>query len=106
LKFFLPLAKGEKEAQEGYEAIIKFLKIQGIQPTNRKVYKLTFKHDGKPFEAMVGEANYLNREPVLAIFYENTRSLYYVCTPNRGVLGGMPILVGEHDVQTVEDFED
>lgn len=29
-----------------------------------------------------------------------------MCTPNRGVLGGEPILVGKNEAYQVEDFED
>jgi hypothetical protein len=30
--------------------------------------------------------------------------MYLVCTPNRGVLRGMPLLVGKGDALQVEDF--
>ena len=52
--------------------------------------------------ATVGEIEPLGGETVVAILDSNT---YLVCTPNRGVLRGMPIMVGKQEVFDVEDFE-
>jgi hypothetical protein len=44
----------------------------------------------------------MNGEIVVAILESNA---YLVCTPNRGVLRDVPMMVGKHEGTWVEDFE-
>ena len=44
--------------------------------------------DGKAYNAEVGSPHGLNGEPVVAVLHEPQRSLYHVCTTNRGVVRG------------------
>jgi hypothetical protein len=70
--------------------------------TERRIYSLQFrgKRKGDVIEATVG--NTFDGETVLAIF--ESQSLYYICTPTRGVLSSMPYLVGSDLLIGVEDF--
>lgn len=61
--------------------------------------------DGKAYNAEVGSPHGLKGEPVVAVLHEPQRSLYHVCTTNRGVVRGGSILVGEGSVKSVEDFD-
>jgi hypothetical protein len=106
MKFFIPFAKDKEQEQDVYEGIRKFLSQElGAVLTDRKIFSLRYHHDGKSYYAEVGKNHALNGEPVIAILYEDMRKLYHVCTPNRGVLRDMSILVGSHEVEEVVNFD-
>jgi hypothetical protein len=108
MKFFIPVAKNKEVQQEEVYMQIRRHMAEGLRPKfdSRRVYKLRYTHDGKEHYAEVGMPHSQNGEPVIAIFHESGRRLYYICTPSRGVLGGeVPILVGEGNVLSWEDFE-
>src|SRR5207253_6566221 len=105
MKFFIPKAQSAEEAAKVYSAIKAHLRQGlGTRFAGRKVRLLRWRHDGKKYEAEVGKCTSFNNEIVIAILYEPKRNLYHVCTPNRGVLRGMSILVGGHGVFAVADF--
>ena len=106
MKFFVQAAEDKEQEDRIYSAIQKFLGTElSANFDNRRIYALQYIHDGKKYYAKIGEQHSLNREPVIAILHEPGRNLYHVCTTNRGVIRGMSILVGEHDVISCEDFE-
>ncbi len=73
--------------------------------SDRRVFSLEYRHDGEDHYAEVGKPNRVNGEHVIAILYEDLRQLYHVCTPNRGVVRGMSIPVGRHEVRAATDFD-
>lgn len=106
MKFFIPAAKNEQQEEQVYNSVKRFLGEQlGAQFSNRKIASLRYRHDGNTYHAEVGEIHGLNNEPVIAILFEPLRNLYHVCTTSRGVIRGMSILVGHHDVVSVADFD-
>ena len=106
MKFFIHAAKDKEEEQSVYSAIKEFLgKELDARFDDRKVQKLHYVHDGKEYYTEVGQPHTLNGEPVIAILHEPGRNLYHVCTTNRGVVRGISILVGEHLVRSMEDFD-
>jgi hypothetical protein len=106
MKFFVPAAKDKAQERQVYQAIKESLSNElGAVFDNRRVFRLRYVHEGKEYYAEVGKPHDLNGEPVVAILYEPGRSLYHVCTTNRGVAGGMSILVGGHSVRLSEDFD-
>lgn len=74
----------------------------GWEITGRRIFRLTFRDKGKECQAEVGKQTPMNGEVVVAILESNT---YLVCTPNRGVLRDMPMMVGKHEGTWAEDFE-
>ena len=72
--------------------------------SGRRIRRLSYIHDSKQFEAVVGEIEPRSGEPVVAIL-ESEPDLFLVCTPNHAVARGLPILVGRDEVITVEEFE-
>lgn len=106
MKFFIPAAEDKEQEDRVYSAIKEFLGTElGADFDDRRVFILRYVHDVKEYYAEVGKPHALNGEPVVAILHEPSRRLYHVCTTNRGVVRGMSILVGEHDVRSCEDFE-
>lgn len=92
-RFFLPFARDEKQAEQVWESCRKFAEeTTGWQvDRDQRIFCLAFTHNGEDYYAEVGEPEPLTGEPVIAILASNA---YLICTPNRGVLKGMPVLVG------------
>lgn len=102
MKFFVPAQPDEAKAEELYEAIKKFAKeTMGWEITGRRIFRLTFNDRGKACQAEVGKQHPITGETVTIL----ESNAYLVCTPNRGVLRDMPILVGNHEASSAEDFE-
>lgn len=109
MKFFIPMADSPEEATRVYAGIKKFLgENLGATFSDRKVRVLEWRHDGVDYTAEVGKPTDFNGELVIAILdqpvpHEANRHLYHVCTPTRGVRGGISILVG-HPLKVL-DFD-
>ena len=102
-RFFVPGAINDEQAEKKYDSIKAFV---DAPIDDRRIYSLTYLHDGNRYHAEVGLPHLLNGEPVEAILKKREYGLYYVCTLNRGVARGGPILIGEHDVISAEDFDE
>lgn len=106
MKFFVPAAKDAAQAEEVYEGIRKFnAKEMGASLSPRRIYSIGGTHNSKRFVATVGEPFESLGEPVIAILLDTSRNCYFICTPNRGVLRGVPYLSGSNEIDSVEDFE-
>lgn len=106
MEFFIPFSKDKQQEQKSYAGIKKFVSEQmGAKLSERRVFSLQYTHKGRQRRAEVGKDDLLQREPVIAILYDTSRGLYYVCTPNRGVLRGTPILVGKNEVESAVNFD-
>jgi len=105
MKFFIPAAKDAAQEKEVYEGTRKFVSQQmGAKLSPRRIYRLEFVHEGKAYTATVGETFERLDERVIAILLDTVRDLYFICTPNRGVLRGDPYLAGSSEIRSVEDF--
>ena len=103
--FFVPDAEGEEQALNIYGAIREFVAEQmDTQLSDRRVFELGYTHDRIHYTATVGDTQSLDDGPVIAILFDPARELYYVCTTNRGVVRGAPILVGVNLVHRSIDF--
>ncbi len=94
-KFFFPASRSPEEAEANWQSIRAFAqKTTGWQPTERRVYKVKYRHNGRYCEAAVGELHPADKgqEPVCAIL--ETPECWLVCTPYRGVISGEPIMIG------------
>jgi len=94
-----------KEDHEGIRNRVE--KTTGWKTTDRRIRSLSYVHDGVSMEDTVGEKQGDNVELIAAIFETKVscQPVYFVCTTNRGVLGGEPILVGENEVIEIKDFD-
>ena len=104
MEFFVPAAKGGMEAQSVWKATKKFAEeTLGWKISERRIFSIAYQHDGKEYYAEVGKPDPRIGEIVLVILESDT---YLVCTPNRGVLRGMPILVGRNEAEKIRDFQE
>ncbi|MTJ93888.1 MAG: hypothetical protein F8N36_13670 [Desulfovibrio sp.] len=105
--FFLPAASDPEQAENAYSAIRQFVASQISGPLeDRRIFRLDYVHSGKHRIAQVGERESHEGAPVIAIFKQQNYPLYFVCTPDRGVVRGGPILVGENEVHSRIDFSE
>lgn len=106
-KFFLPAAEDDAQAERVRNSVITFAKTNGFQPREDvRIFKLYYRHDGRDYEAEVGKAEPRTGEPVVMILWEETpRDLFLICTENRGVVRGEPVLVGRPEVRSVVEFD-
>ena len=106
MNFFIPHAQDQAEQESVYHSIREHVSVGNAELfSDRRVFELKYVHDGNSHQAKVGEDATLNGEVVIAILYDETRRLYHVCTPNRGVVRGNSIMVGANSVRYVEDFD-
>lgn len=106
MQFFIPAANSVEERDRVYEAVKKHLTNEvGAKFSSRQIYSLNYVHNGKTYKAVVGQEESGDLGMVIAILFDQSRSLYLVCTPYRGVISCSPILVGAHDVQAIIDFD-
>lgn len=93
--FFIPFADSEETAQHVYAAIRETMTKVAFQPSDRRVYRVAYRHNGRDLVATVGERD-IDGETVIAILEAfNPGPIYMICTRDRGVVRGDPILAGE-----------
>lgn len=103
MKFFLPAADSPEQEERVLNAIADFT---GFSIPSPRIYSLTFVHEGNIFTATVGErAPHNEAGPVIAILEQPKSRLFAVCTQDRGVIRGGPILVGQAAVRELVRFE-
>ncbi len=92
MEFFVPHASTPEEAEDVWQATRKF-QTEGLgwEISDRRIYEIHYRHNGETLTATVGEPEPLTREEVLVILESQS---FLVCTTNRGVLRGMPVLAG------------
>ena len=104
MKFFLPHTKDEAHAKQLYEAAKQFCEAQtGWLILPKKIATLRYRHNGQEHIAAVGYKDCTEGE-VLCIL--ESKITFLVCTEDRGVLRGDPIIVGREEVSDVEYFDE
>jgi hypothetical protein len=111
MDFFFPTADGKgsepaEEAEAHWQACRKGAESDvGRDALARRVHQLDYVHNGRTHNATVGQPDPYEGQTIMAIIA--FPGLYSIRCLVRGFLKiGDPILVGEHDVLSVEDFDD
>lgn len=105
MKFFIPLARNDEEAEHVLLGIAKFAR-RAVPPPEEQIFRLHYEHNGKDYIAEVGkpiDVYYGAVGPVIAILGGNP---LLVCLRDRGVLRGEPIYVNTAAVRTAEFFDE
>ncbi len=103
MKFFIPLAEDDAQAERVISATSEFTKH--VIPSPR-IYSIEYEHHDKRMKATVGEnpdSYYQEIGPVICILGND--NLLAVCTRDRGVARGEPILVGRQSVVSISYFD-
>jgi hypothetical protein len=101
MKLFVPEADTDEQAFRILESIKRHLSLPSI---DNLYHQIVWVHDGKSYNAIVGNTTNFNGELVIAIVYDQSSDLYHVCTPTRGVVRGCSILVGGSTVSASSKF--
>jgi hypothetical protein len=107
MKFFIPSTDDPVVAEDVYKAIVKFHseKMKAtISP--KRIYRIDFAHEGRPYTATVGETFLRLREVVVAILFDTRKKCFLICTPSRGVARDVPYLSGHEELRTIEYFDE
>lgn len=98
MKFFIPFAESEEQAERIYSHIKEFLKTEYSRfSTDERIYSIEFTRDGVNYKETVGQPSQVNGEVVIAILQCN--GIYHICTNNRGVARNEPMLASADDVE-------
>jgi len=109
MKFFIPFAENDAEAEAIYADIRRFV----VQMTHRNLSDQRFNKivvdgdspDGELKEIRVGMKCFVNDEVVIAILSDKNRRSFLICTPSRGIERDRPIAFKERAVQQAELFD-
>ena len=103
MEFFVPAAKDNAQAKRVWAATRKFAE-QNLQRTvsDRRIFSVAYRHNGREYYAEVGKPDPRVEETVLVILESNP---FLVCTQNRGVIRGLPVLVGRDEILRIVDFD-
>lgn len=111
-EFFVPIAEEMDETDEElFEAITMFMEDQSFGPFSEdRIAGIVYmdpesRFDFDEVEANVGDMLKTTGERVEAILYDEGRDQYLICTPNRGVAEGQPIVVDEDQIEEVFYFD-
>jgi len=103
MEFFVPACDSAEEAEKVWEATRTFAQESlGWEVGEKRIFRITGVHDGKAIGCEVGKAEPYEGNTVIAILESNA---YLVCTANRGVLRGEPILVGREEAGSIIEFD-
>jgi hypothetical protein len=106
MRFFVPKFNDPAKALELWENIRTFsTTTMGREPKIRKVFRIEYDHKGREAFAEVGQLHLANTQLEIVVAILDCHDVYLVCTPSRGVLKDMPILVGYPEVSRVVEFE-
>jgi hypothetical protein len=103
MKFLIPAESDRTKAEELYNLIREIAKdATGWEIADHRIFSLDLYDKGRPCHLEVGKPAPMNGELVIAIFDSNA---FLVCTRNRGVAKGEPIMLGKHEPFSVQEFE-
>ena len=100
--FFVPHVEDSGEAERFWQATKTFLESNGFRVSDRRIYRVSYSHDGTKYHDVVGSVSSLAGEEVLVIL--DAGKVFLACTENRGVMRGMPVIIGKHRDTHAEDF--
>ena len=95
MKFTVPAAKDDDQAEAVWHSVRDFLLEQGLHTEETRFQRVKFTHNSRKYDLGVGDIHPDLQEPVVVILRSSDRPLYFVCTTTRGVAGGDPYLVGD-----------
>ena len=102
-KFFVPLAAGREQAEQIWSEIRKFLEQQGLQTTDRRIFKISYSHEGKEIIDEVDKFDRYDKELILSLFESDSN--YLCCTLSQGCARGKPIIIEKKSDVTITDFD-
>jgi hypothetical protein len=104
-KFFIPTATDSTKAEEVYTSLRRGAeKMRGGLMSRRRIFRIDFRHDGKPHYSEVGKPDSETKYLVLAIFEDQNKSLYLAATSLKNGEVGYP-MIGASSVYGIDEFD-
>jgi hypothetical protein len=105
MKFFIPIIKDEKQFESVYKSIKDFAHdSMGWTIENDRIYEIQFKDKQEYVTVTVGKRCPITNQRIYAIL--KSHNSYLICTTNRGVIRGIPVLVGIDDIMSIKHFDE
>ena len=107
MEFFIPDVDDEEEAEEMYEGIVNWAEEQRGSVVDRRIHRVKY-YDGdrsRVNTVSIGDEVSQVGEHAFAILESETHDMYMICTPERGVVQGAPVMIGDRDVKSTTEFE-
>jgi hypothetical protein len=105
VKFFVPYAEGRAQAEQVWAGVRLWLSDLGLDTTRRRIEALALRVGDSDHKVAVGRDT-PDGELVMAIFEASDLGVFYVCTPDRGVLGDIPYPLALDESWRVIDFDE
>lgn len=105
MKFFMPLTDSDEDAEWIRETVRGELADLGMPTTDRRIWALLL-HPECRHLVEVGLNTPASDEPVMLILEASNVDVFYVCTPSRGVLEGVPYPLGLTERGRAIDFDE
>jgi hypothetical protein len=107
MKFFLPCARDEDEAERIWAGVRMYLAGLGLPTTRRRIRALAMTIDGRDHYLAVGGETPDGEDFVMVLLEASNLDIYYVCTPTRGMFDDIPYAMALVDERwRVIDFEE
>jgi len=109
MKFFIPFADDDAEAETIYADIRRFvIKMTHAELSEKRFHGLLIHEDytrDDRQEIRVGMECFHNNELVIAILWDHKSQIYMVCTPSRGISKDRPIIFKKKMVLEAYQFD-
>lgn len=105
MKFFVPYAADDGEAEQVWAAVRMALLGRGLATTRRRIHALQLAEDGDRHLLEVGMST-PDGDTVHIILEAGDLDVFYVCTPSHGVLEGVPYVLGLDADNSAIDFDE
>jgi len=107
VKFFVPCAHDEAEAERILAAVRLYLAELGLPTTRRRIRALGMTIEDKEHFLAVGGETPDGEDFVMVILEASNFDIFYVCTPSRGMLDDIPYPMALDDERwRANDFEE
>lgn len=106
MKFFVPGARDEAEAERIWAGARLWLAELGLPTTRRRIRALAWAMDGPDHYVAVGGETPDGEDFVMLILEASGLDLFYVCTPARGMIDDIPYPLALDEHWRVIDFEE
>ena len=107
MKFHVPFTSDASEQEQIYQGIRRsVVRYTGAQLTPHQIARLEYMDQGESVTLEVGQLHPLNGEMIMAIFYDETQDVFFICTPHQGALRNRPFTVAGPTVKVMREFSD
>ena len=102
MKFFVPQAPDDAQAEYFWQGMRLVLADRGMPTEPRRIHSLFFRAAGEPRVLQVGVEDSETLEPVVTIYRAADAPFYWVVTPAYGIIEGAPMPVAVAGTRAVD----